>query len=109
MVVSIGFLLCYVAYHFTTQETLFGDVDKDGVVTEAERLAAGGMRILYFIILITHIVFAGISLPFICYTWMYGVTNQFKKHKSMAKWVFPMWLYVAFTGPICYFMLKSYY
>lgn len=95
MLCSVLFLLCYVAYHFTTEETLYG--------------GEGLMRGIYFFFLITHIVLAAISLPFILYTWMYGLTNQFAKHKKMAKWVFPVWFYVALTGPICYFMLKPYY
>ena len=95
MLSSVLFLLCYVAYHFTTVETRFG--------------GEGAIRITYFFFLITHIVLAGISLPFILLTWLYGFTNQFKKHKKMAKWVFPVWLYVAITGPICYFMLQPYY
>jgi putative membrane protein len=92
---SILFLLCYVAYHFTTEETTFP--------------VGEPLRGLYFFILITHIILAGISLPFILFTWLYGFTNQFAKHKRLARWVFPVWLYVAITGPICYFMLKPYY
>ena len=95
MTCSVLFLLCYVAYHFTTMETLYA--------------GEGAIRAVYFFFLITHIVLAGISLPFILLTWLYGFTNQFKKHKKMARWLFPVWLYVAITGPICYFMLKPYY
>ncbi len=95
MTSSVLFLLCYVAYHFTEPNTLYA--------------GEGVMRTVYFFLLITHIVLAGISLPFILLTWTYGFTSQFNKHKKMAKWVFPVWLYVAVTGPICYFMLKPYY
>ncbi len=95
MLSSVLFLFCYVAYHFTTMETLYG--------------GEGVMRTVYFLFLISHIILAGVSLPFILLTWLYGFTNQFAKHKKMAKWVFPVWLYVAITGPICYFMLKPYY
>lgn len=109
MLISIAFLLCYVAYHFTTKETLYSDFNGDGEVSAAEKIQSGHWRSFYFFVLITHIVVAGISLPFICYTWMLGVTNQFSKHKKMAKWIFPMWLYVAATGPVCYFLLKPFY
>jgi len=95
MLCSVLFLLGYVAYHFTTKETTFP--------------VGAPMRSLYLIVLITHIVLAGVSLPFILYTWMYGATNQFQKHRKLARWVFPIWLYVAITGPVCYFMLKPYY
>lgn len=95
MGLSVLFLLCYVAYHFTTVETRYG--------------GTGGMRITYFILLITHIVLAGVSLPFILFTFISGWTNRFAAHRRLAKWVFPIWLYVAATGPVCYLMLKPYY
>ena len=109
MALSIGFLLCYVAYHFTTPETLYGDANGDGTVDAAEKAATGGMRTAYLLLLISHIVLAGVSLPFILFTFISGWTNRFAAHRRMAKWVFPVWLYVAVTGPICYWMLKPYY
>lgn len=95
MGLSVAFLLCYVAYHFTTEETRYG--------------GTGAMRGVYFFLLITHISLAGISLPFILFTFIAGWTNRFAAHRRLAKWVFPLWLYVAVTGPICYLMLKPYY
>jgi putative membrane protein len=95
MACSAVFLLCYVAYHFTTAETKFG--------------GQGAVRVIYFVLLISHIVFAAVSLPFILQTWVYAFTNHFAKHRKMARWVFPIWLYVAVTGPICYLMLRPYY
>lgn len=95
MICSALFLLCYVAYHFTTSETKFG--------------GEGLIRYVYFALLISHIVLAAVSLPFILQTWVYGFTNQFQRHRKMAKWVFPVWLYVAVTGPVCYLMLRPYY
>lgn len=95
MICSALFLLCYVAYHFTTPETKFG--------------GEGIMRTIYFVLLVSHIVLAALSLPFILLTWVHGYTNHFEKHRRLAKLVFPVWLYVAVTGPICYFMLRPYY
>ncbi len=95
MICSATFLTCYVAYHFTTAETRFG--------------GEGTIKYVYFALLISHIVLAAGSLPFILLTWVYGFTNQFQKHRTMAKWVFPVWLYVAVTGPICYLLLRPYY
>lgn len=106
---SLIFLLCYVAYHFTTAETIYGDLDDDGALNDAERKEAGGMRLLYLCILLSHIALAAISLPFILLTFVYGFTNQFERHRKMAKKVFPVWLYVAITGPIVYLLLKPYY
>jgi len=95
MLFSGMFLLCYVLYHFTTVETTFC---KEGVI-----------RYVYFFFLITHVVLAGISLPFILLTFTRGFTYQVERHRRMAKWVFPIWLYVALTGPICYLLLKPCY
>lgn len=109
MGLSVGFLLCYVAYHFTTTETLFGDYNHDGVVDAAEKVTTGATRPIYLLLLISHISLAGISLPFILFTFIAGWTNRFAAHRRLAKWVFPLWLYVAVTGPICWLMLRPFY
>lgn len=95
MVCSVLFLVSYVLYHFTTPETRYG--------------GEGVMRTLYFILLITHVVLAAVILPFVLFTFTRAYTGQYERHKKMARWVFPLWLYVAITGPICYLMLKPYY
>lgn len=95
MVCSALFLISYVLYHFTTPETRFGGV--------------GAIRTVYFILLITHVVLAALILPFILLTFNRAYTGQYERHKKMARWVFPLWLYVAITGPVCYLMLKPYY
>jgi putative membrane protein len=81
----------------------------DGELSPDERLAVAGSRKYYLMLLISHIVLAGVSLPFILFTFISGFTNRFKAHRRLARWVFPMWLYVAITGPICYWMLRPYY
>jgi putative membrane protein len=109
MALSVAFLLCYVAYHFTNTEVLYGDADKNGILDAAERAAVGGARTAYLVLLVSHIILAGVSLPCILMTFIAGYTHRFADHRRLAKWVFPLWLYVAVTGPICYFMLKPYY
>ena len=109
MGVSVLFLLGYVAYHLTNAEIRFGDMDLNGEVDAAEREAVGMLRPAYLILLLTHIVAAGVSLPLILLTFTAGWTNRFQAHRSLARWVFPLWLYVAVTGPICYLMLRPYY
>lgn len=109
MCLSVAFLLCYVAYHFTTPETLYGDLDRDGVLSASEREEAGGMRSIYLFVLITHITLAGVSLPAILFTFITGFTNRFAAHRRLARWTFPVWFYVALTGPVCYLMLRPYY
>jgi putative membrane protein len=89
------FLLCYVAYHFTTPETKFG--------------GEGTIKVVYLILLLTHIISAAVIFPFILFTFIRAITNQIERHRKMARWVYWVWLYVAITGPICYLMLKPYY
>lgn len=95
MVCSFFFLLSYVGYHFTTPETKYCGV--------------GNIRYLYFAILITHIILAGLSLPFILLTFNRGITMTVAKHKKLARWVYPIWLYVMITGPVVYLMLRPCY
>lgn len=111
--VAIGlsalFLLSYVAYHFTTPEVLYGDANHDGVLDAAELAAVGSMRTYYLILLLSHIVLAALIFPFILFTFIRAYTGQIERHRKMARWVFPIWLYVAITGPIAYLMLMPYY
>lgn len=109
MGLSVLFLLSYVAYHFTHDEVKFGDSDLNGIVDAAELARVGSMRAIYLVLLISHIVLAAVSLPFILFTFIAGWTHRFETHRKLARWVFPIWLYVAVTGPICYWMLRPYY
>ena len=97
--ISLGlsalFLLSYVLYHFTTPETTYC---KEGLI-----------RTVYFTLLIAHIVAAGFILPFILFTFIRAYTGQFERHKQMARYVFPVWLFVAISGPVCYLMLQPCY
>lgn len=106
---SVLFLLSYVAYHFTTEETLYGDIDGDGVLSATESAAVAGTRFWYLMLLGSHIILAAVSFPFILFTFNRAYTGQFARHKKLARWVYPVWLYVAITGPICYLMLAEYY
>jgi len=105
---SLVFLLSYVTYHITTPATLFGDANKDGLLSSAEREAVSGTRPYYLFILISHIGLAALSFPFILRTFVHAFTNQFEKHRKLSKKVFPVWLYVAVTGPVVYFFLQPY-
>ncbi len=109
MGLSVLFLLSYVAYHFTTPETIYGDVDGNGKLDPGELAAVGSARTFYLVLLLSHIVLAAVSLPLILFTFIRAFTGQFERHRQMARWVFPLWLYVAVTGPVCYWMLKPFY
>lgn len=106
---SVMFLLCYVVYHFTTPEVIFGDVDHNGILSEAESAAVADIRPWYLLILFSHIGLAGILLPFILLTTLRALVGKYTLHRKMAKIVWPLWLYVAITGPVVFLMLRSYY
>ena len=106
---SLVFLLSYVTYHLTTDPVLFGDINKDGKLSSDERGDVAGIRPYYLFILISHIGLAALSFPFILLTFIQAFTNQFDKHRKLAKRVFPVWLYVAVTGPVVYLFLQPYY
>ena len=109
LVLSIFFLLSYIAHHLLAGEAKYGDANHDGLVDDAEKLAIGAMRTVYLIILTTHIILAAIILPFILFTAYRGLTSEFPAHKKLARITWPLWFYVAVTGPIVYFMISPYY
>ncbi|HEX8314531.1 MAG TPA: DUF420 domain-containing protein [Flavisolibacter sp.] len=106
---SVVFLITYIAHHLFAGSTWYGDTDKNGVVSEAEKAAAGTSRYIYFVLLGTHILLAGISLPFILFTAYRALINENARHRKIAKITWPMWFYVAVTGPIVYWMISQYY
>jgi putative membrane protein len=109
ILLSVIFLLTYILHHLFAGSTWYGDLDKNGIVDEAEKAAAGGMRTFYFILLGTHILMAGVSLPFILFTAYRALINENARHRKIAKITWPMWFYVAVTGPIVYLMISQYY
>ncbi len=109
MVLSLLFLVTYIAHHLLAGEAKFGDANFDGVVDDAEKALLGNTRPFYLILLGTHIVLAATSLPFILFTAYRALTSDFAAHKNLAKKVWPIWFYVAVTGPIVYLMIKQYY
>ncbi len=92
---SVAFLVMYVAYHMTSDSTKFG--------------GEGAIKYFYYFILLTHIVLSIAVIPFVLITYVRAITNNFEKHKKIAKITFPLWLYVAITGVIVYIMISPYY
>jgi putative membrane protein len=109
LLLSVLFLVSYIAHHLFAGETKFGDSDHDGIVNAAEQAVLGNTRGFYFILLATHIILAATSLPFILFTAYRGLTGEFEDHKRKAKRMWPIWFYVAVTGPLVYMMIKPYY
>ena len=89
------FLVLYVAYHMTSDSTSYG--------------GTGLIRYIYFFILITHIFLSVGVIPLVLFTYLRAWRGDFVKHKALAKFTFPVWLYVAVTGVIVYLMISPYY
>lgn len=109
LILSIVFLISYIAHHLLAGETKFGDVNFDGVLDDTEKAALGIRRPVYLVILLMHIFLAAIILPFILFTAYRGLTGEFPLHKKLAKITWPLWLFVAVSGPIVYLMISPYY
>jgi len=93
MILSVIFLLSYVLYHITNSDTPYG----------------GDLKVLYYFILISHILTSAISLPFILFAYYKAFIGDVDGHKKIVKWAYPVWLYVAITGPSVYVFLSPYY
>lgn len=109
LILSVLFLVSYIAHHLLAGEAKFGDANHDGVVSEIEKAAVGSTRLAYYILLATHIFLAAIILPFILFTAYRALTAEFPAHKKLAKITWPLWLYVAITGPLVYWFISPYY
>ena len=106
---SVLFLVSYIAHHLLAGDTKFGDINNDGILSQEEKLSAGSARMIYYVILITHIPLAGIILPFILFTAYRALTGEYEKHRKLVRITWPVWFYVAVTGVLVYWMVHPYY
>jgi putative membrane protein len=106
---SALFLVSYILFHYMAPETIFGDINGDGVLSAQERAAIGGVRTVYLVILIPHIILAAGVLPLILMSFYRGLQMQVAKHRKLVRWTFPIWLYVTITGVIVSLMISPYY
>lgn len=95
ILLSLSFLVMYILYHLTSESTHFG--------------GTGIVRYIYFFILITHIFLSIVVIPFVLFTYVRALSGNFERHKALAKYTFPLWLYVAVTGVVVYVMICPYY
>ena len=109
LVLSVVFLVSYIAHHLLAGEAVYGDANLNGVLDDAERAAVSGTRTFYLLILFSHIFLAAIILPFILFTAYRALIAEFPTHKKLARITWPLWLYVAITGPVVYWMIHPYY
>lgn len=92
---SAVFLILYVLYHMTSNSTTFG--------------GEGFIKYIYYFILITHIVLSIAVIPLVLTTFVRGLNREDEKHRKIAKYTFPLWLYVAVTGVVVFLMINPYY
>ncbi|AVI50277.1 DUF420 domain-containing protein [Pukyongia salina] len=95
ILLSALFLLMYVAYHMTSDSTAYG--------------GEGILRYIYFVILLSHIFLSIVVIPFVLITFVRALNGNFEMHKKIARFTFPIWLYVAVSGVIVYLMISPYY
>jgi putative membrane protein len=109
LLLSVIFLVSYISHHLLAGEARFGDANHDGILSEDEKVQVGSLRYVYYVILGTHIFLAAVILPFILFTAYRGLTAEFPLHKKLARITWPLWLYVAVTGPVVYWLISPYY
>ena len=109
LLLSILFLVFYIAHHIFAGDTKFGDINHDGTLSDVEKAAVGSVRYLYFFILATHIALVTILLPFILFTAYRALIGEYTRHKKLARYTWPLWLYITVTGVVVYCMIKPYY
>ncbi|WLR50426.1 DUF420 domain-containing protein [Bacillus tianshenii] len=89
------FLVSYVTYHALAESTHFGG---EGVI-----------KYVYYFVLLTHIVLSAVIVPLALTSVARGLNMQVEKHRKIARWTMPLWLYVSFTGVLVYLMISPYY
>lgn len=93
LLLSLLFLVCYVAYHMTSESTPYG----------------GAYRVAYFALLISHIVLSIAVVPLVLFTYLFAWQGNFEKHKKWTRITWPLWFYVAVSGVLVYVMISPYY
>jgi len=95
LTLSLLFLVSYVIFHATTESTSFG--------------GEGAIRSVYFFILLTHILLSIVIIPLALWTTVRGLQGNVERHKKIARYTWPLWLYVTATGVVVYLMISPYY
>jgi uncharacterized membrane protein YozB (DUF420 family) len=91
LISSAAFLTCYLIYHSQVLHVKFQ--------------GEGLMRIVYFAILIPHVILAALNVPFIIALVWFAWKKNFERHRKLAKWVWPVWMFVSVSGVMVYIML----
>ena len=98
MLTSLGasalFLVSYIVYHSVHGDTPFG--------------GHGLVRPVYFFVLITHVTLSAVALPLVFLSLFFSLSGRFPRHKKIARYTFPIWLYVSVTGVLVFALLRTY-
>lgn len=95
VVMSTLFLITYVTYHYLAPSTPYG--------------GEGFLRYFYYFVLLTHIVLAVVMVPLALFALFTGLNLEVRKHRPIAKWAMPVWLYVSISGVLVYLLIRPYY
>jgi uncharacterized membrane protein YozB (DUF420 family) len=95
VIASALFLACYVYFHVHVGNIRF--------------LGQGVWRTIYFIILIPHVTLAIVIVPLVIITLIRGLRGRYDRHRAIARWTWPLWMYVSVTGVLVYFMLYQWF
>jgi putative membrane protein len=110
MGLSVLFLVLYVTYHITSDHTIYGDSNHNGVLEITEAILVSNMaKITYFAILISHIVLSIAVVPLVLFTYLYAWEGKYDKHKKWTRFAWPIWFYVAVSGVLVYWLISPYY
>ena len=96
IILSVLFLVSYIGHHLLADETKYGG-------------AHDTQFYIYLFILITHIFLATVILPFSLFTAYRSLTGEYEQHKKLAKYTWPLWLYVSVSGVLVYLLISPYY
>lgn len=91
LIFSSIFLAGYLTFHYHHGSTKFPDL--------------GWIKTIYLVILIPHIILAAVMVPMIVATFIFALKGDFERHRKMARFTFPIWMYVSVTGVIIYLMI----
>jgi putative membrane protein len=106
---GVIFLISYILYHSTATSTVYGDIDGNGILEGQELVLVGSARMVYLLILLSHIVFAIAVVPIVLLAFYFALTNKIERHKKIVRYTLPIWLYVSLSGVAVYFMIRPYY
>lgn len=109
MLLSLIFLALYVAYHMTSESTVYGDTNHDGSLSIQEEMAIAGSQLVYRLILVSHILLSMAVVPLVLFTYLFAWEGKFDKHRKWTRFTWPIWFYVAVSGVIVYGMISPYY